>query len=43
MNETSPYPETEKDKRFERLVDSYKKKLPDILVAPFNHSRWSII
>lgn len=43
MNETSPYPTTEKDKRFEKLVDQYKSKLPDILVAPFNNNKWSII
>ena len=43
MNETTPYPETEKDKRFEKLVHQYRKKLPDILVAPFNNTRWSVI
>jgi hypothetical protein len=43
MNETSPYPVNEKDKRFEKMVQHYKKKLPDILVAPFNNTRWSVI
>jgi len=43
MNETTPYPETEKDKRFEKLVQKYRQKLPDILVAPFNNNRWSVI
>ena len=43
MEDTSPYPITEKDKRFEHLVDTYKRKLPDILVAPFNNNRWSVI
>ena len=43
MDETSPYPTTEKDKRLERMVEHYRRKLPDILVAPFNNNRWSII
>ena len=43
MNETAPFPETEKDKEFERMVHHYRKKLPDILVSPFNNNRWSVI
>jgi len=43
MNETVPYPETKKDKEFERLVHQYRTKLPDILVSPFNNNRWSVI
>ena len=43
MEDSTPYPLTEKDKRFEHLVDTYKRKLPDILVSPFNNNRWSVI
>lgn len=43
MNETSPYPETKKEKRFEKMVQHYRNKLPDILVSPFNNNRWSVI
>ena len=43
MIDTVPYPLTEKDKKLEKMIDNYKKKLPDILVAPFNNSRWSQI
>ena len=43
MAETVHYPLTEKDKELERKIADYKKKLPNILVAPFNNSRWSQI
>ena len=43
MEDTSPYPITKKDKQFEKMVDTFKRKLPDILVAPFNNQRWSVI
>tara|TARA_Y100000768_G_C23982785_1_gene686871 strand:+ start:1052 stop:1894 length:843 start_codon:yes stop_codon:yes gene_type:complete len=43
MQETHHYPITEKEKRLERKVEKYRRKLPNILVAPFNNKRWSII
>ena len=43
MDEINPYPITKKDKRFEKMVDNYKRKLPNILVSPFNNNRWSLI
>ena len=43
MNETSLYPKTRSEIQFENKVDRWKKRLPNILVAPFNHDNWSII
>ena len=43
MAEKVQYPMTEKDKAIEKKISDFKKKLPDILVAPFNNSRWSQI
>lgn len=43
MNNTDPYPLTKKEKELERKVDYYRKKLPDIMVSPFNHTKWSVI
>lgn len=43
MDTSSPYPVTMKDKRMERLVDHYRKKLPDIMISPFNNNNWSKI
>lgn len=43
MNETSLYPKTRSEIQFENKVDRWKKRLPNILVAPFNHNNWSII
>lgn len=43
MAEKVHYPMTEKDKAIEKKISDFKKKLPDILVAPFNNSRWSQI
>jgi hypothetical protein len=41
MQNTTPYPKTEKDILFEKRVDYWKTKLNDILVSPFNYSSWS--
>jgi preprotein translocase subunit SecG len=41
MQNTTPYPKTEKDILFEKRVDYWKTKLNDILVSPFNYSNWS--
>tara|TARA_B000000477_G_scaffold34344_1_gene29287 strand:- start:2663 stop:3646 length:984 start_codon:yes stop_codon:yes gene_type:complete len=43
MSQTSLYPKTQKELEFDRLVDYWKTKIPDILLAPFNHNNWSII
>ena len=43
MKEASLYPKTQKEIDFENRIDHWKRKLPDILVAPFNHNNWSII
>jgi len=43
MNTSTPYPLTPGEKRFEKEVRHYRKKLPEILVSPFNYSQWSQI
>ena len=43
MQEASLYPKTNKELRFEKRVDYWRQKLPEVLVAPFNHNNWSII
>ena len=42
MAETSLYPKTQKELDFEKKVEYWKTKIPDILLAPFNHNNWSI-
>jgi hypothetical protein len=37
------YPKTKKEVDFEKKVEKWKEKLPDILISPFNHDNWSII
>lgn len=37
------YPKTKKEIDFEKKVEKWKEKLPDILISPFNHNNWSII
>ena len=42
MQDTSnKYPKTNEELQFEKKVDAWKKKIPDILVAPFNNDTWS--
>lgn len=41
MQNTSPYPKTEKDIAMEQRVDYWKSKLDEILVSPFNYNTWS--
>jgi hypothetical protein len=41
MQNTTPYPKTEKDILFEKRVDYWKTKLNDILISPFNYNNWS--
>jgi hypothetical protein len=43
MAETPLYPITKKEVAFDKKVDYWRDKLPEILVAPFNYNNWSII
>ena len=43
MAETPLYPITNKEIAFDKKVDYWRDKLPEILVAPFNYNNWSII
>ncbi len=43
MNTQPLYPRTLKDIKEEKLVDYWRQKIPDILVAPFNKNVWSLI
>jgi len=40
MDATTPYPKTEQDLELEQQVANWKKKLPELLVSPFNRSSW---
>jgi len=41
MATTTPYPLTKHDIEMEEQVDFWKKRLPEILVSPFNYNNWS--
>ena len=41
MENTTPFPKTQKELDFEKKVSDWKMKLPEILVAPFNAKEWS--
>ena len=41
MQNTTPYPKTEKDIAMEKRVDYWKTKIDEILVSPFNYNNWS--
>jgi hypothetical protein len=43
MAETPLYPITKKEIEFDKKVDYWRNKLPEILVAPFNYNNWSVI
>ena len=43
MQNTQPYPKTEKDILMEKRVEYWKGKLDEILVSPFNYDTWSRI
>lgn len=37
------YPKSEEDIRQNQKIDEFKKKIPDIMLAPFNKTKWSRI
>ena len=41
MDTQSVIPKTEKEIAFERRVDYWRNRLPNILVSPFNQNKWS--
>ena len=41
METQSVIPKTEKEIAFERRVDYWRNRLPDIIVSPFNQNKWS--
>jgi hypothetical protein len=41
MATTTPYPLTTDDIKMEEQVEFWKKRLPQILVSPFNYNNWS--
>jgi hypothetical protein len=43
MYNTTIYPKTQKEIDFDRDVDQWKQKIPEIAIAPFNNDRWSVI
>ena len=44
LMQTAPlYPKSLKDIKQERLVEHWRRKIPEILVSPFNKSVWSLI
>ena len=43
MQNTPLYPKTQKEINFEKRVEYWRQRLPEVLVAPFNHNNWSII
>lgn len=43
MNETPMYPLTQKEINFNKKVEYWKDRLPDILVAPFNNNNWNMV
>lgn len=41
MKNTTPYPKTEEENKFNENVDKLKKHLDDIIISPFNYKMWS--
>lgn len=42
MEETPLYPPTQSEINFEKRVSAWRRKLPKLAVAPFNHDNWSM-
>lgn len=43
MMETPMYPKTQEEIEFDKQVAHWKTKIPDLLIAPFNQNKWSVI
>ena len=43
MQNSSLFPKTKKEIRFDEKVAKYKEKLHDIIVSPFNSNSWSVL
>jgi len=44
LMQTAPlYPKSLKDIKQERLVEHWRRKIPEILVSPFNKNVWSLL
>jgi hypothetical protein len=43
MGVAPKYPLTKREIEFEKKVDYWREKLPQIQVAPFNHNNWSVV
>ena len=43
MTNVAPYPLTKKEKRLNKKVEEYKKKLSSLLISPFNPKKWSAL
>jgi hypothetical protein len=43
MESATLYQKTNSELDFEKRVDFWRTKIPDILLAPFNHNTWSIV
>jgi len=43
MSDAQTYPKTQKEIDFDKRVDHWKNKLPELLVAPFNKKEWSMV
>lgn len=43
MENTQPYPLTPKEKRMNKKIEDYKKKLSSLIISPFNPKHWSAI
>jgi len=41
MENASIFPKTKQERNFEKKINQYRQKLPDILVSPFNYDKWS--
>lgn len=43
MENVTPYPLTPKEKRLNKKVEEYKKKLASLIISPFNGTKWSAL
>lgn len=43
MSSTPIYPQSLKDIEKQKKLEYWKKKIPEILISPFNHDAWSIL